>query len=162
MAGKILTAAPVLHRPRRGDVLISKALATLDRRLRHASEPLSNPYAVGSFLKLRLADLEHEVFMVLFLDAGNCMIEFQEMFRGTLTQTSVYPREVVKEALRTNAAAVVFAHNHPSGRSKASAADIALTQSLKAALALVDVRVLDHFIVAGKSAPLSMAERGLV
>jgi len=88
---------------RRGDVLIGKALATLDRRLRHAGESLGSPYAVREFLQLRLAELEHEVFMVLFLDSQNRMIEWREMFRGTVTQTSVYPREVVKAAQACNA-----------------------------------------------------------
>lgn len=154
-------ASPASPR-RRGDVLIGKALATLDRRLRHVGEPLGSPYAVREFLKLRLAELEHEVFMVLFLDSQNRMIEWQEMFRGTVTQTSVYPREVVKAALACNAAAVMFAHNHPSGHPCPSWADKELTRVLKAALALVDVAVLDHFIVAGREFPLSFAECGLL
>jgi DNA repair protein RadC len=98
---------------------------------------------------------------VILLDAQNRVLAVDEMFRGTLTQTSVYPREVVKVALRTNAAAVIFAHNHPSGVAEPSRADEALTQSLKQALSLVDVKVLDHFIVAGTST-LSFAERGLI
>ncbi len=145
---------------RRGDVLIGKALAALDRRLRHVGEPMGSPYAVREFLQLRLAELEHEVFMALFLDSQNRMIEWQEMFRGTITQTSVYPREVVKAALACNASAVIFAHNHPSGRPDPSPADRALTGSLKAALALVDISVLDHFIVAGRERPVSFAELG--
>lgn len=100
--------------------------------------------------------------MALFLDSQNRMIEWQEMFRGTVTQTSVYPREVVKAALACNASGVIFAHNHPSGLSDPSQADRALTGSLKAALALVDISVLDHFIVAGRERPLSFAERGLL
>jgi len=147
---------------RRGDVLIGKALATLDRRLRHVGEPLGSPYAMREFLQLRLAELEHEVFMALFLDSQNRMIEWQEMFRGTVTQTSVYPREVVKAALACNASGVIFAHNHPSGLSDPSQADRALTGSLKAALALVDISVMDHFIVAGRERPLSFAEHGLL
>ena len=147
---------------RRGDVLIGKALATLDRRLRHVGELLGSPYAVREFLQLRLAELEHEVFVVLFLDSQNRMIEWREMFRGTVTQTSVYPREVVKATLACNASAVILAHNHPSGRPDPSAADKALTATLKAALALVDVSVLDHFIVAGRERPVSFAEAGLL
>ncbi len=147
---------------RRGDVLIGKALAALDRRLRHVGESLGSPYAVREFLQLRLAELEHEVFTVLFLDSQNRMIEWREMFRGTVTQTIVYPREVVKAALACNASAVIFAHNHPSGRPDPSPADKALTGALKAALALVDIAVLDHFIVAGRERPLSFAESGLL
>lgn len=123
---------------------------------------LSSPQAVADWLRLQLAPLQHEVFVALWLDAGNKLIVAQELFRGTLTQTSVYPREVVKHALEHNAAAVILAHNHPSGRAEASAADISLTQTLKQALALVDVRLLDHFIVTSAEKPMSLAERGLV
>jgi DNA repair protein RadC len=123
---------------------------------------LGSPRQVRDYLKLRLARLPHEVFVVLLLDAQNRLIRTEELFRGTLTQTSVYPREVVKLALAWNAAAVVFAHNHPSGLAEPSRADEALTVSLKQALALVDVKVLDHFVVAGNGAPLSFAERGLL
>lgn len=124
-------------------------------------DTMSSPLAVKQFLILRLAGIAHEVFAMLLLDAQNRVIAFDEMFRGTLTQTSVYPREVVKRALRDNAAAVIFAHNHPSGVPEPSHADQVLTQSLKQSLALVDVRVLDHFIVAGNQT-LSFAERGLL
>ncbi len=124
-------------------------------------EVFSTPGAVKQYLQLHLAALSHEVFAVLFLDAQNRLIAMEEMFRGTLTQTSVYPREVVMRALRHQAAAVVMAHNHPSGSVQPSRADEALTQTLKAALALVDVRVLDHIIVAPGDS-LSMAEKGLV
>jgi DNA repair protein RadC len=124
-------------------------------------EVFSSPGAVKHFLQLHLADKPHEVFAVLFLDAQNRLIEMKELFRGTLTQTSVYPREVVKHALDVEAAAVVLAHNHPSGTVQPSRADEALTQTLKAALALIDVRVLDHVIVARGDA-LSMAEKGLI
>lgn len=122
----------------------------------------SAPGAVRDYLRLHLAGLKHEVFFALWLDAQNRLIMAEELFRGTLTQTSVYPREVVKRALGHNAAAVVLAHNHPSGAAEPSAADELLTRELKQALALVDVRVLDHFIVAGQSQPLSFAERGLL
>jgi DNA repair protein RadC len=122
---------------------------------------LSSPRAVGDLLKLKLAGLPHEVFVCLQLDAQHRVIAIEELFRGTLTQTSVYPREVVKAALRANAAAVIFAHNHPSGVAEPSQADEILTRSLKSALALVDVQVLDHFIVAGTRV-MSFAERGLL
>jgi DNA repair protein RadC len=122
---------------------------------------LNSPSAVREYLRLRLQALPHEVFVALFLDAQNRVIEIEELFRGTLTQTSVYPREVVKRALHHNAGAVIFAHNHPSGVAEPSHADETLTQALKQALALVDVRVLDHFIVAG-SGVISFAERGLL
>ena len=122
---------------------------------------LSSPRAVRDYLRLALAGREQEVFVVLLLDAQHRVIAYEELFRGTLTQTSVYPREVVKCALKHNAAAVIFAHNHPSGVAEPSHADEILTRSLKSALALVDIEVLDHFIVAG-SRTMSFAERGLL
>jgi DNA repair protein RadC len=120
-----------------------------------------SPQQVRDYLVLKLGALTREVFMVLFLDAQNRLTAAEELFSGTLTQTSVYPREVVKRAIYHNAASVIFAHNHPSGTTQQSAADEQLTQQLKQALALVDVRVLDHFIVAGNQT-LSFAERGLL
>ncbi|HRN75392.1 DNA repair protein RadC [Ottowia sp.] len=120
-----------------------------------------SPAAVKSYLQLQLAQRAHEVFAVLFLDSQHRLIALEELFRGTLTQTSVYPREVVLRALHHHAAAVVLAHNHPSGSVQPSRADEAITQALKAALALIDVRVIDHVIVAPGEA-LSMAEKGLV
>lgn len=126
-----------------------------------ARDALSSPAAVRSYLRLAVGHLEHEAFMVVFLDAQNRAIAAEELFRGTLTQTSVYPREVVKRALDRNAAAVVLAHNHPSGVAEPSIQDQALTRTIAEALALVDVKVLDHFIVA-PGASLSMAERGLL
>lgn len=149
-------------RPRRGDAIIRRALAVLDSRLHEPGALLTTPSACRDLLKLHLTGLEHEVFAALFLDAQNRLIEYRELFRGTLTQTSVYPREVVKEALTLNAAAVILAHNHPSGCAEPSRADEMLTQSLKQALALVDVKILDHFIVSGATSPLSFAERGLL
>lgn len=122
---------------------------------------LNSPQGVRDYLRLKLQDRPHEVFMVVFLDAQNRVLAVEEMFRGTLTQTSVYPREVVKRALLHNAAAVIFAHNHPSGVAEPSRADESLTQALKQALALVDVKVLDHFVVGANSA-MSFAERGLL
>jgi len=122
---------------------------------------LNAPDKVRQYLRLRLGHLPHEVFLALFLDAQNRLIAPEELFRGTLTQTSVYPREVVKRALTLNAAAVVFAHNHPSGVAEPSRADEMLTRALKDALQLVDVRVLDHLIVAHGNV-MSFAERGLI
>lgn len=127
----------------------------------HSGPLLESPGHVRTFLRLHFADQEFESFVVIFLDAQNRLISIEEMFRGTLTQTSVYPREIVKAALQRNAASVMLAHNHPSGVAQPSRADEALTQSLKAALSLVDVRVLDHFVVA-KPQVLSFAERGLI
>ena len=124
-----------------------------------ASERLKQ--IISRYLTLLLSERAHEVFVVIFLDAQNRVLSVEELFRGTLTQTAVYPREIVKAALRHNAAAVLLAHNHPSGISEPSRADELLTQTLKRALALVDVSVLDHFVVAGGSA-LSFAERGLL
>ena len=142
--------------------VINRALAILRRRLQRAPlEAFASPNAVKQYLTLQLAQLQHEVFTVLFLDVQNRLIATEQMFRGTLTQTSVYPREVVKAAIAHNAAAVILAHNHPSGSVQPSRADEALTQTLKAALALVDVRVLDHVIVGGCET-LSMAEKGLL
>jgi DNA repair protein RadC len=135
----------------------------LDLLAIHVSEGnmLSSPDAVRDYLRLLLADRPHEVFCVVFLDAQHDVLAMVEMFRGTLTQTSVYPREVVVEALARNAAAVVLAHNHPSGHTEPSPADLAVTQALKQALALVDVRVLDHFVITRKGL-VSFAERGLL
>ena len=122
---------------------------------------LSSPDAVRDWLKLRCAGIEHEVFFLLHLDARNRLIQAEEIFRGTLTYTSVYPREVVKSALAHNAASVMLAHNHPSGDAEPSQADRLLTRTLASALSLVDVRVADHFIVAGNSI-LSFAEQGFL
>lgn len=126
------------------------------------TDVFESPSAVRDWLRLRIGSLPHEVFYVLLLDARNRLIDAVELFRGTLTQTSVYPREVVKLALGCNCAAVILAHNHPSGTREPSAADEQLTQSLKQALALVDIRVLDHFVVTAHAPPLSFAERGLL
>ncbi|OYU31103.1 MAG: hypothetical protein CFE39_10225 [Comamonadaceae bacterium PBBC2] len=124
-------------------------------------EAFHTPDAVKQYLQLQLGHKNHEVFAVLFLDSQNRMLAMEELFRGTLSQTSVYPREVVLRALHHQAAAVVLSHNHPSGSVQPSRADEALTQNLKASLALVDVRVLDHIIV-GQGQSLSMAEQGLM
>ncbi len=151
-----MTAITLYTRP----LVVQQALALLECEVREV-DALATPDAVRDYLRLLLADRPHEVFAVMFLDAQNRVIETLEMFRGTLTQTSVYPREVVIEALARNAAAVILTHNHPSGHAEPSRADEALTQTLKSVLALVDVRVLDHFIVT-RSAVVSLAERGLL
>lgn len=120
-----------------------------------------SPQRVRDYLRMQLGHLGHEVFVVMFLDVQNHLLRFEEMFRGTLTQTSVYPREVVKRALELHASAVVFAHNHPSNVAEPSEADRLLTQMLTRALQLIDVRVLDHFVV-GKTEVVSFAERGIL
>ena len=136
------------------------ARRSIDERLRQGAA-LTSPGAVRDYLRLALASRPHEVFACIWLDAQHRVIAIEEPFRGTLTQTSVYPREIVKSALAANAAAVIFAHNHPSGVAQPSQSDELLTRNLKEALALVDVKVLDHFIVAGHQA-ISFAERGLL
>lgn len=140
--------------------VVQQALELLAYEVREA-DALASPDAVRDYLRLLLADRPHEVFTVMFLDTQNRVIDTLEMFRGTLTQTSVYPREVVVEALARHAASVVLAHNHPSGAPEPSRADESLTQVLKSALSLVDVRVLDHFIVT-REGVVSFAERGLL
>jgi DNA repair protein RadC len=147
---------------KRAELMAVMALAR--RALQHGlrEQPVFNsPVAVREYLQLQMGGRSHEVFAVLFLDSQNRLIALEELFRGTLNQTSVYPREVVLRALHHHAAAVVLAHNHPSGEAQPSRADETLTQTLKAALALVDVRVLDHFVVTRTQA-CSMAEMGLV
>ena len=148
------------YRPAQADEVLQAAQQLLWQRLR-GSEVLSSPQAVRDFLRVRLGGLEHEVFAVLMLDAQHALIEYVELFRGTVSQTSVYPREVVKESLARNAAALILVHNHPSGVAEPSRADEFLTQTLKSALSLVDVRVLDHLVVAGTNV-VSFAERGLI
>jgi DNA repair protein RadC len=142
------------------EAAIELARRSLKDSLR-VTDALTSPGAVRDYLRLAIAEREHEVFVCLWLDAQHRVVEAQEIFRGTLTQTSVYPREIVKAALKANAAAVIFAHNHPSGAAQPSQADELLTRNLKDALALVDVKVLDHFVVAGNQA-ISFAERGLL
>ena len=139
---------------------IELARRSIEEKLQSGAA-LNSPGAVRDYLRLALGGKLHEVFVCIWLDVQHRVIKFDEPFRGTLTQTSVYPREIVKAALAANAAAVIFAHNHPSGAAQPSQADELLTRSLKEALALVDVKVLDHFIVAGNQA-LSFAERGLL
>ena len=143
------------------DAIVQKALAILASRMRSAEIILTNPDAVRDFLRIRMGALEHEVFNVVFLNAQHGVIAIEEMFRGTLTQTAVYPREVLKRAMHHNAAAIVLAHNHPSGVAEPSLADKRLTETLSKTLSMVDVTVLDHFIVAGVQC-ISFAERGLI
>jgi DNA repair protein RadC len=166
---RLLSAAPAeleALSPARGsrDVRIGAVMELARRALveeMKARDSLASPAAVRAYLRLRMQDLGHECFYCVFLDAQNRVIAAEELFRGTLTQTSVYPREVVKHALRHNAAALILAHNHPSGVAEPSLQDQALTRTLAEALALVDVKVLDHFIVA-PGAAMSFAERGLL
>ena len=142
--------------------IVREALRILDKELRTQDEIyLTSPSTVRDYLRLQLASRECEIFAVLFLTNRHRVIDFQEMFRGTIDGASVHPREVVKEVLRHNAAAVILCHNHPSGASEPSRADEAITRRLTEALALVDVRVLDHLIVGG-SEITSLAERGLL
>jgi DNA repair protein RadC len=168
IAGLLNTTADDLKRIKGlGPAKRAELVAVLELARRALAEQMQartvfeSPNAVKDYLQLHLAHKTYEVFAVLFVDAQHRMLAMEELFRGTLTQTSVYPREVVLRALHHHASGVVLAHNHPSGSVQPSRADEALTHTLKAALALVDVRVLDHVIVA-PGAALSMAERGLM
>ena len=163
---KVHSENPVAYLPRPSvtesdDETIQRALAILKTRLAAPGYSFRSPQDVKTYCMLLLGGLEHEEFGVLFLDSQHGVIAFKSLFRGTLTQTAVYPREVVREALRVNAGSVIFTHNHPSGDVAPSRADENLTATLKAALALVDVKVLDHIVVSSASA-LSFAESGLV
>lgn len=154
--------------PGLGPAKAAQLAATLELARRALKEPLheqdllGSPGAVRDWLRLKLATLPYEVFGALWLDSQNRLIRYEELFRGTLAQTSVYPREIVKQALAHNAATVVLVHNHPSGVAEPSRADEALTRTLKDALQLVDIQVVDHFVVAGNAPPVSFAERGLL
>ena len=140
--------------------ILEAARQAIERKMQRGTS-FTSPAAVKEYLHAKLAGFEHEVFAVLFMDTQHRLIEYAEMFRGTIDGASVYPRELVKEALRLNAAAVIVSHNHPSGNPEPSSADRTLTQRLKEALELVEVRVLDHIIVAGTT-PTSFAEHGLI
>lgn len=140
--------------------ILEAACRVLDQRV-HRDMTFTSPESVKTYLCMKLARYEHEVFSVLLLDAQNALIDYVEMFRGTINATAVYPREVVKLALKYNAAAMILCHNHPSGSLEPSRADEHLTQTLKSTLSLVDVRVLDHIVVAGGQT-VSFAERGLL
>lgn len=147
-------------RPATGEEIVIAARAALARRVRRG-KVLTSPNMARDFLLANLSGLDHEVFSGMFLDARHRLIEYRELFRGTIDGATVYPREVIKEALSLNAAAVIFAHNHPSGVAEPSEADRCITVKLSKALALVDVRVLDHVVVAG-ARTISFAERGLL
>jgi len=140
------------------DIVISTALKLLAQRVAKGSL-LSSPNAVKNYLRLRFADLQHEVFCLLYLDNRNRLIACEDLFRGTIDGATVHPREVVKAALRHNAAGVLIAHNHPSGVAEPSQADELITRRLKTALDYVDIRVIDHLVVSAGEA-VSMAERG--
>jgi DNA repair protein RadC len=144
------------------DAIIAQALEILEARMKSQRLIFTGPNDVKNFLKLKLGQLEHEVFAIMFLDSQHQLIAYEEMFRGTVSQTSVYPREIAKQALKLNSSAVILCHNHPSGNGAPSRADEALTKTVKQSLDLIDTRVLDHFIVAGASNVTSMAELGLV
>ncbi|WP_313025559.1 RadC family protein [Pseudomonas lopnurensis] len=149
------------HEVAQEDLVIEEAMRILDRRLFHRGPELIKPESVARYLKLKLARLEHEAFSVVFLDSKHRPLAFEILFHGTVDSAVVYPRQVVKRALAHNASAIILAHNHPSGCCDPSSADRTLTQRLKDALAFVDVRVLDHFII-GAGEPQSMAELGQV
>ena len=148
------------YRPPEADEILLAAQRLLAAQVR-GSDVMSSPAVVKDFLRTRLGSLPHEVFAVVHLDAQNRVIDYVEMFRGTVSQTAVYPREVVRDALARNSCALLLVHNHPSGVTEPSKADEALTQTLKAAAALVDVRVLDHLVITAQRAQ-SMAELGLI
>jgi len=148
-------------RPLTDNDIIEQAKKLISSRLLLSSKPITSPSETKDFLEIHIGGLEHETFTVIFLDNRHLIITFEHMFRGTIDGASVYPREVVKEALKHNAAAVILAHNHPSGDPEPSAADRNITRRLKDALTLVDVRGLDHFVF-GTSDVVSFAERGLI
>ena len=147
-------------RPATAEEILGTAREVMNRRVRRGTS-MSSPQKVRDFLTLKLGTLEHETFCVLLLDARHRLIEYVELFRGSLDGAAVYPREVVKLALAKNAAALVACHPHPSGVAEPSQADELITQRLKAALELVQIRLLDHVVVAGGIA-VSLAERGML
>jgi DNA repair protein RadC len=149
-----------LTRPASAEEVVSAARGIMSRKVRRGTS-MTSPRLVKDFLTTRLGMLEHELFCVLLLDRRHRLIEYVELFRGTIDGASVHPREVVKEALKQNAASVILAHPHPSGVAEPSQADELITQRLKEALGLVDIRILDHIIVAGGDT-ISFAERGLI
>ncbi|MBK1630649.1 DNA repair protein RadC [Thiohalocapsa halophila] len=141
--------------------LIQRAIACLEAHYHVRKEALTSPDETRDYLKLRLAGVPYEVFAILLLDNRHRVLQYRELFRGTIDGASVHPREVVREAMRWNAAAVILAHNHPSGVAEPSQADLRITQQLKDALSLIEVRVLDHIVI-GEGAGTSLAERGLL
>jgi len=146
------------YRAATADEVLRKARQVLSHRVRRGTT-LGSPDLARDYLRVSLGSREHEVFVIVMLDAQHRLIEVLELFRGTIDGAAVYPREVVKETLARNAAAVIFAHNHPSGVAEPSAADRGLTERLKNALSVVDVSVLDHLVVTGEDV-VSFAERG--
>ncbi len=142
------------------DEIIEHAISILESRLRKPEFVVNEPKSASGYLSLQFAGLEHESFRVMFLDNQHGLIELKELFRGTIDNATIYPREVVKTALQFNSAAVILAHNHPSGNSTPSEADRAITRKLVEALRTVDIRVLDHFVIGDK--PFSFAENGLL
>jgi DNA repair protein RadC len=145
------------------DAIIKRAIEIMYTRMGAPhGDVLTSPEATRDFLRINLAEKKSEVFACLFLDNRHRVIEYKELFYGTIDGASVHPREVVRRVIETNAAAVIFAHNHPSGMAEPSPADIRITQRLKEALALIDVRVLDHIIIGGMDDYTSFAERGLI
>ncbi len=148
------------YRPATDEQILEAARQVVDRMMQRGNR-FTSPADVQTYLQTKLAGLEHEVFAVLFLDQRHRLIEYVELFRGTIHEAHVHPREVVKMALRLNAAAVIVSHNHPSGDPTPSGADRSVTCRLKDALGFVDVRLLDHIIIGGK-ASVSMAQRGLI
>lgn len=143
------------------DDILHAAEGILEQKLMRSGEALTDPAASARYLKARLAAYPYEVFACLFLDNRHRVIAFEELFRGSIDGCSVHPREVIRSCIKHNAAAIIFAHNHPSGVSEPSAADRAITQRLKEALDLIDVRVLDHLVV-GAGEPTSLAQRGWI
>ncbi len=158
---RINSETPPPYTPDNDAAIIAQALDILGARLRKPGAVMDSPATTRAFLCLKLAEREHEIFAVLFLDTRHRVIAYEEIFHGTVDGAAVYPREIVKRALALNAAAVVLAHNHPSGEPDPSRADENLTVRLKDVLALVDVRVLDHIIIGGRES-VSLAERGAV
>ncbi|WP_413728297.1 JAB domain-containing protein [Sodalis sp. RH19] len=150
-----------LSAPEHEDRIIQHAIALLERRIFQAGPTLSRPSAVGDFLRLKLAGEPNEVFAAIFLNSAHEVLAYEPLFHGSITEAAIYPRVVVQHAMMHNAAALIMAHQHPSGNTEPSAADRAITQQLKVALAIIDVRVLDHLII-GKGMPYSFDEAGLL
>ncbi len=149
------------RRPLTEEQILKAAQSLIKKKYSQKKMVINNPSDIGKILPIVLANYEHEVFVCFFLNTKHQLIEMEEMFRGTIDSSMIHPREVVKKALQVNAAAVIFAHNHPSGNPEPSGADISITKTLIEALGLVDVRVLDHFIVGG-NVPCSLAELGYI
>ncbi len=159
MATLYILESDGMYRPAQEPEVLSSASELLGQRV--IGQPVTDPALARDFLRARLAGQEREIFGVLFLDQRHRVLAFEEMFRGTLNGTAVYPREVVKRSLAHNAAAVIFTHNHPSGNPEPSRADEVLTQRLKDALSMVDIRTLDHLVI-GREGIVSFSERGLI